>query len=162
MGVEFSTDFTSLNRIELSWFVQVLSNFYWFQGSPGGWGGRWVDRSGDGYGCVGVSHACMHAHTHMHACMHTSMHAHACCKHDKHGCLHVSGHLQISIHVYVCMHACACVGGHPHALRHPPPTWPPPQSCREPKTPKFNKSWTNGDNSILFEDSLPVNTPELI
>ena len=39
---------------------------------------------------------------------------------------------------------------------------PPPQSRREPKTAKFNKSWTNKDNSILFEDSLSLNIPELI
>ena len=77
-------------------------------------------------------------------------------------------------HVY---HACGCmcVGAPPttptpihpppnHPPPHPPnpPTTPHPQSCREPKTPKFNKSWTNRDNSILFEDSLPLNIPELI
>ena len=61
------------------------------------------------------------------------------------------------------MHACTCtcVGGiptTPHSI-HLTPT---PQSHREPKTPKFNKSWTNQDISILFEDSLPLNTPELI
>ena len=31
---------------------------------------------------------------------------------------------------------------------------PAPQSHREPKSPKFNKSWTNQDNLILFQDSL--------
>ena len=53
-------------------------------------------------------------------------------------------------------------GNTPHAPRPPPTHLLPPQSCREPKTPKFNKSWTNWDNSILFEDSLPLNIPELI
>ena len=66
--------------------------------------------------------------------------------------------------IKVCVHvrACACVGDTPHAPRCPPTHLPPPQSRREPKTPKFNKSWTNQDNSILFEDSLPLNIPELI
>ena len=65
----------------------------------------------------------------------------------------------------MCVHACACayLWEHPsmplYAPTHPPA---PPQSRREPKTPKFNKSWTNRDNSILFEDSLPLNIPELI
>ena len=53
----------------------------------------------------------------------------------------------------LCVHT--CVGT-------PPPPSTHPQSCREPKSPKFSKSWTNWDNSILFEDSLPLNTPELI
>ena len=72
----------------------------------------------------------------------------------------------ISIHVFmccmcVCVHVCAwCMcGGHPpcHQMPLTPPTHlPPPQSRREPKTPKFNKSWvTNRDNLILFKDSLP-------
>ena len=53
----------------------------------------------------------------------------------------------ISIHVYMCMHAytcmCTCVGTPPIPVdvpRHPPTHLSPPQSCREPKTPKFNKS----------------------
>ena len=50
----------------------------------------------------------------------------------------------------------------PDAPDTPPTHLPPPQSHREPKTAKFNKSWTNRDNSILFEDSLPLNIPELI
>ena len=70
--------------------------------------------------------------------------------------------------IYVCVHvhACACVEEHPPCPKMPPDTppthLPPPQSRREPKTAKFNKSWTNQDNSILFEDSLPLNIPELI
>ena len=66
----------------------------------------------------------------------------------------------------MCVCACACMcmcgGNTPHAPRCPPTHLPPPQSHREPKTPKFNKSWTNRDNLILFEDSLPLNIPELI
>ena len=68
----------------------------------------------------------------------------------------------------MCMCVCACVHMHVHVWGTPPmhpdaPTqMPPPQSHREAKIPKFNKSWTNQDNSILFEDPLPLNIPELI
>ena len=112
-----------------------------------------------------------------HMCTHTRMHACACTydiignpwdfpKSD--GGSHLHGIIMFTTHalVCVCMRAwacmCTCVGGTPQ----PPPTpiHPPPhpQSCREPKTPKFNKSLTNRENSILFEDSLPLNIPELI
>ena len=137
---EFSKDFKSSNRIEISWLVQVLLNFYWFQGprGGGGWGWGWVLGM-----CVGVPwmYACAHMHTHMH------MHV----KHDKHGCLHVSSHLQF-LYMYTC--ACMHVGTPPMPSDAPDTPHPPahPQSHRESKTPKFNKSWTNRDNSILFED----------
>ena len=168
MGGEFFTDFKSSNGIEISWLVQALSNFYWFWGSTPWGGGGWVHGGGSGYGCVGgvpFTHTCTHAHAHMH--MHVK---HA--NHAKHGCLHVGGHLQF-LYMYTCVYvgvrACACMcvcgGTTPDAPRcpwHPPTHLPPPQSRREPKTAKFNKSWTNQDNSILFKDSLPLNIPELI
>ena len=126
----------------------------------GGWqmgGWRW----GLAWVCRGVFHACPHAD----ACTHMHMHV----KHAKHRCLHVGGHLQFlymykcaCVHVHACTCMCVCVGTPPHAPRCPPTDLPPPQSRREPKTPKFNKSWTNWDNSILLEDSLPLNIPELI
>ena len=152
MDGEFYTDFKSSNRIAISSLVQVLLNFDQFWGSP--WGcGRWVDGSRGGYGCVGghPMPTCMHVHvcTHMHV------------KHDKHGCLHVGGHLQF---LYMHLHVCACVCMFVVIPPMPPDTphpSTPPQSCRKPKTPKFNKSWTNQDISILFENSLPLNTPEL-
>ena len=157
MGGEFFTDFKSSNKIEISWLVQALSNFYWFWGSTPCGGGRWVD--GDGYECAGVSHAHTHACMHAHTCMlnmlimlnmDASMLVAIC---NFYTCIHAC--------MCVCMraHACACVGDTSHAPRYPwqPPTHlSPPQSCREPKTAKFNKSWTNWDNSILFEDSLPL------
>ena len=167
MGGEFFTNFKSSNRIEISWLVEALSNFYWFWGSTplGGWQmGGW---GGGGYRCVW---GCpMHIHMHAHTCTH--MHVkHA--NHAKHGCLHVSGHLQflymytcVYVHVRVCTCVCMC-GGHPPMPPDTPDTpathLPSPQSRREPKTAKFNKSWNNRDNSILFEDSLPLNIPELI
>ena len=167
MGWEFFTDFKSSNRIEISWLVQALSNFYWFWGSTP-WGvADGCMGVGVGMGVWGVSHAHTHAHTYACTCMHVK---HA--NHAKHGCLHVGGHLQflymytwVYVHVRACTCMCVCGVDTPHAPRcpwHPPTHLPPPQSRREPKTPKFNKSWTNQDNSILFKDSLPLNIPELI
>ena len=137
MGGEFFTDFKFSNRIEISWLVQALLNFYWFWGSTPLGDGGWVHGGGGGggYGCVGgVSHAHTHAHTctHMHARMH--MHVkHA--NHAKHGCLHVGGHLQF---LYVCVCACACMRMHVHVwgdtplcpqmpLTPPHPTAPSPE-----------------------------------
>ena len=134
---------------------QILSDS---NGPPPWGGGRWVDGDGGRYGCVGGV-PCMHACTHM--CMHTRT-----CMLNM---LNMDASMLVaicnSINVCVCM--CVCVGTPPHAPRYPqtppPPTHlPPPQSRREPKTPNFNNSWTNRDNSILFEDSLPQNIPELI
>ena len=167
MGAEFFTDFKSFNGIEISWLVWALSNFYWFQGStPWGLADGWMGVE-VGMGVWEVSHSHMHAHACTHACicilnminmvnMDASMSAAIC-------------NFYTCIHVCACMcmyaHVCACMLGHPPCPQMPPDTplhLPPPQSRREPKTPKFNKSWTNRDNSILFEDSLPLNTPELI
>ena len=39
-----------------------------------------------------------------------------------------------------------------------PHPFAPPQSHREPESLKVYESWTNQDNSILFEKSLPLNT----
>ena len=169
MGGEFFTDFKSSKGIEISWLVQALSNFYWFWGSTPWGGGGWVHGGGGGYGCVG---GCpMHTHTHAHACTH----AHTCML-NMLIMLNMDASMSAAIcNFYTCIHvcmcvcvrarACACVGDTPHAPRcpwHPPNHLPPPQSRREPKTAKFNKSWTNWDNSILFKDSLPLNIPELI
>ena len=73
------------------------------------------------------------------------------------------------IHVCVCMFMCECACAHvweyPHAARCPqtplPTHLPLPRAAGNPNT-KFNKSWTNQDISILFEDSLPLNIPEFI
>ena len=120
---------------------------------------------GGGGGCVRGSpmHACMHIH------MHTCTHTHTCMLNMINmdaSMLVAICNFYIYIHVCVCMcmhaHAYAHVWGYPHAPRYQPTNLTPPQSCREPKTPKFNKSWTNQDISILFEDSLPLNTPELM
>ena len=164
MGGEVSTDFKSLSRIEISWLVQVLLNFDWFWGSPRGlWGGcMWV---GGGERVPLYMCTCMRMHTSAHMCIwhHREfpgilpMGAVICMK------------LSLRMHVCACAcvhaHTCAHVWGAPRTTQypHPPtPTPPPPQSCREPKTPKFNNSWTNRDNLILFEDSLPLNIPQLI
>ena len=115
MGV--STDFKSSNRIEISWLVQVLLNFYWFWGSP--WGSGWA------WGWVWVCGGCpMHTCSHMHI------------KHDKHGCLHVGGHLQF-LYMYTCVCVCVCahIWEHPHVSRHPPPICPLPRVTGIPNTP---------------------------
>ena len=167
MGGEFFTDFKSSNRIEISWLVQALSNFYWFWGSTPGRVADGCIGVGVSMGVCGVSHAHTHAHACTHACtcmlnmlimlnMDASMSAAIW---NFYTCIHVC--------MCMCMHVCACVweGTPSHAPRcpwHPPTHLPPPQSRREPKTAKFNKSWTNRDNLILFKDSLPLNIPELI
>ena len=172
MGGEVSIDFKSSNRIEISRLVQVLLNFDWFRGSP--LGGGWV--GGCGWGMV---RGCL-----PHTCTCTCMYTHACMH------MHVWHHRESQVfpqwgqpfawndHVYhvracmcMCVHMCGGTPNHPPppsthppppTIPHPHPPTPHPQSRREPKTPKFNKSWTNRDNSILFEDSLPLNIPELI
>ena len=160
MGGEFSTDSKSSNGIKISQFVQVLSRFYWFGGVPpwgvGGWGWGWMGAP--------PTHVCMCTHMHAHTCMHV--------KHDKHGCLHGGGHLQFSNMFILVFRACACMHMHvhnsrdtPHAPDAPQPICPLPRAAgsrREPKSPRVYKSWTNWDNSILFEKSLPLNIPELI
>ena len=149
MGGEVSTDFKSSNGIEISWLVQVLLNFDWFQGVPP-WGIGGLD-----WGMVGgcPPHTC--THTRMHAC------ARAC---------DIIGNSQgfpqwglpfaIEI-IKIC--ACVCnvhiVGGTPQTP-HPLHSPPQPPDRREPETPKFNK--LELIEISLFEDSLPLNIPELI
>ena len=155
MGGEVSTDFKSSNRIEISRLVQVLLNFEWFRGSPP-WGlrGGWM-----GWGVVRVCTLPTYTHTHACACMHVWHHRES------------PGFPQIqwgrpfawNYHVYhacmcvpACAYMCTCVGAPPT------PIHPPPRAAGSRKHQKFNNSWTNQDNSILFEDSLPLNIPELI
>ena len=97
--------------------------------------GRWVDWLG------GMWKGAPCTHMHMHACMHTptcmlnminmgaSMSVAIC-------------NFYICIHVCVCMHMCVHVcRDTPHAhrcLQTSPTHLSPPQSYREPKSPKFN------------------------
>ena len=115
LGGGVSTDFKSSNRIEISWLVQVLLNFDWFQGSPLGSGGGLVR------GCPP---------THANACTHICVWHHRefpwippmgvaiCMKLSCLPCMHV--------------HACACahMWGAPPTLIHPPPT---PRAAGSPK-----------------------------
>ena len=87
------------------------------------------------------THTCMQAHTR--TCAHTCMHV----EHDKHGRLHGGGHLQFPNMFILAFRACACIHMHvhmsrdtPHAPRCPPTHLLPPQSRREPKSPKVYKS----------------------
>ena len=160
MGGEVSTDFKSSNRIEIFQLVQVLLNFEWFRRCPL-WGvGGWVD--GGGRWWEGASYP--HAHTC--ACTHVHTRAYDIIGNPRdfpksNGGGHLHEITMFTMHACVCMrmHVHMC-GGHPPTSPHPHP--PTPKSCRKPKTPKFDNSWTNQDNSILFEDSLPLNIPELI
>ena len=103
-------------------------------GVPPKGGGRWVDWGGIGFwGCGKMPHAlctCTHACTHTPTCMFNM--------------INMDASMLVAIcNFYTCTHVCAymytCVGTPPM----PPDTpthLPPPQSHREPKTPKFNKS----------------------
>ena len=141
-----SPQISNLQTIEISQLVQVLLNFEWFRGSPlgsgglGGWGWGLVR------GCTPPMCTCTHVWHHRES----------------------PGFPQIqwgrpfawNYHVYhacMCVHACACT-----CVGAPPPPSTHPQEPQEAKTPKFGNSWTNQDNSILFEDSLPLNIPQLI
>ena len=122
MGGEFFTDFKSLNRIEISWFIQVLSNFNWLQGvNP--WG------VGVGMSVWGMSYACMHSHT----CTHTHTYMLNMINMDA-SMLAAICNFYTCIHVHACV--CMCVGT-PHmpppAPRHPQPTCPLPRAARSPK-----------------------------
>ena len=165
MGGGVSTDFKSLNRIKLSQFIQVLLNFYWLWGvPPWGWVGGWLGvRLGGGNPHTYVhTHACMCTHM---MCTHTHIHML--------NMLNMAAAMVVAIFNFltcwfsiscVCMWACMCVHvwGQSPCPRCPHTHLPPPQSCREPKSLTVNKYWTNWDNLILFENSLPLNTPELI
>ena len=121
---------------------------------PGGVADGWM-RVRVGMGVWGVSHADTHACMHAHTCMLSMINM-----------LNMDASMSAAIcNFYTCIHVCVCICVHVGTPPMPPDTpshLPPPQSHREPKTPNFNNSWTNQDNSILFEDSLPLNIPELI
>ena len=132
MDEEVSTNFKSLNGIEISWLVQVLLNFDWFWGSCPLGVGEWVDVGGGWW--EGASH------TWAHACTHT--YSHTCARvydiignsqgfpqwgqpfawnyHVYHACVCVHVHVCMQLHVHMC-------GGHPH-----PPT-PTPRAAGSPK-----------------------------
>ena len=176
-GGSVSTNHKSSNRIELSRLDQVLLKFLWFhmfwptnppihppthQRNTHPWVGNFpqipnlLTESKSHFYWFGRyrPHMCTHTCTHTCTCTctHTCMHV----KHDKHGCLHGGGHLQFPNMFILAFCACACVHN---------PSAPLPRavgSHREPKSPKVYKSWTNHDNSILFEKSLPLNISELI
>ena len=93
-----------------------------------------------GMGVWGVSNA----HTHAHACTHTGTCMLNMLNMDA-SMLVAICNFYTCIHVHTCMCICACVCvymhvGHPPCPQTPPTHLPPPQSCREPKTPKFNRS----------------------
>ena len=77
----------------------------------------------------------MHAHMHMH--VHTCMHARTCML----NMLNMDASMSAAIcNFYTCINVHVCVGGTPPMPPDAPTHLPSPQSRREPKTPKFNKS----------------------
>ena len=129
---------TELKYLDKLKCYRILSDSW---GPPPWGGGGWVDGGGGWHGCVGrcLMHAHTHTHAHTHACtcmlnmlnMDASMSAAIC---NFYTCINVR------VCMCVCARACGCVWGHPPCPQMPPTHLPPPQSCREPKTPKFNKS----------------------
>ena len=93
---------------------------------PGG--GGWVDLGGAGER-VFPTYVQMHVHVcmHMHACVCMTSYG---IPRDSPKCGRPFAWNYHVYHACMCMCACACVWGYPNH--------PHPQSCREPKTPKFN------------------------
>ena len=126
----------SSNRIELSQFVQDLSNFgvlgyLWLWG----WGGWWLG---------GALHTCTCTHTHAHACTYTHAHIHV--KHDNFNCKWLGI-------PYDVIHMCVYPPTTPTHIQ------PPPSPVGDPRNQsKFNSTWTNQDILILFEDLKSVET----
>ena len=141
MGGEFFRDFKSSNGIEISWLVQALSNFNWFQGfTPWGVADGWM-----GWGWVWVCGGCP-MHTYMHTYVHACMHAHTCML-NMINMLNMDASMSAAIcsfiHVCTCVHvhACPCMWGHPPFPQMPPDTHPP--TCPLPRatgSPKHQNS----------------------
>ena len=148
MGGEVSTDFKSSNRFETSRLVQVLLNFDWFWGPPQGLRG-WVDWGGGGKR-VPPTH--VHTHMHTHACM-TSL---GIPRDSPNGGCHLHEIIMFTMYACACAHVCGAPPTTPHPI-HPPP-------LTAAGSPKHQNSTSLEQIEIirLFEDSLPLNIPELI
>ena len=182
MGRGVSTNHKSSNRIELSWFIQVLSHFNRLGGTPpgvggvggcgcgcglvGGWWG-WLDGGGTLSGCLGgwPMHMCMCTHTHTQAHMREQWCHNGIPQDFPMGaaiCMKLS-----CLYMYACAHMCmrACVHAHmcetpPNTLTesHPHPPTNTPQGVDPWNQSKVNTNLTNQDISILFEDFGSLNT----
>ena len=129
----------SLHRFQIfkqNWNISISSSaieFWMILGVPP-WG--WGDGGGGGER-VHLTH--MHMHTHACSCI---WHHREFPRIPPMGvaiCMKLPCLPHMHVHACACMCMCMCVGGTPQ----PPPT---PKSCRKPKIPKFNNSWTNQDN----------------
>ena len=146
-------DHKSSNRIEL--YLKLFKTYCIFSDLVPGSGAR--DLGGWRCGCVWFLPICVHTHTCMYMCMcNAKIYMlrnwkwlltwwYPCLLCSTCVCLCTC----MCISACVCM--CVCVWGFPH-----PPTHP---QGGPPHQYKFNKSWTNWGNSILFEDLKSVETP---
>ena len=151
----------SLHRFQIfkqNWNISISSSAIEFWLIPG------VPLLGGGGGWMWVGEGERVPPTYVH------MHAHACaCAYDiignSQGITQWGSHLHeiimFTMHACMCVHVCAyaCVWEATPTTPHPHPPTP---YHPEPQGAKNNNSWTNRDNSILYEDSLPLNIPELI
>ena len=143
----------SSNRIELSQLVQWLIEFSCF-GFPVALGkGQVGGGLSGGMGSV-PTHVYMYAHTH--TCTYAHVYMYRNCKWLppwRHPCLSC----------LTCM--CACVYMHVCVVHGAPPTPTPiyPHTTPRGRTTrirkKFNNTWTNQDNFILFKDLKSVENP---
>ena len=110
------TDFKCSNWIELSQFIQVLLNFYWFDGSSlgGGVDGWVVVRVCQGvWGSECPTHVCTHTYTHACACIHKWW-----CHNGNHQGKPITMGAAICMKLsclYMCVSVCACA----HVCREP-------------------------------------------
>ena len=131
----------------MSRFIQDLLNFCF-----GPWGGgRWV---GGIWGHLG-EWECHHMHAHACKCMYRNCKWPPTWRHPCLSCL-------TCMCMYVCMHVCmGYPSTHPYPSQ-PSSTHPPPPIGNPRNWSKFNKSCTNQDISILFEDLKSVeNSPHM-
>ena len=153
----------SLNRIKLSRLVQDLLNFgvlasLRLSGLGGGFGWGW-----EVFGrCPPHTYTCMctHACTHTYTCVVNMI---ISCKWlppmgESLGIPYDVICACACMHVLVCAHVCGVPSHHPHPH---PPTPHPPEGDQWNQS-KFNRTWTNWDISILFEDLKSLETSPLM
>ena len=161
MGQEISTDYKSSNRIDIYLdSFKFYCNFRHLGPLALGEGAGGLGVSGSmGLSPHACTHMCMHAHMHMHMLnMLINMIP------MKVAICNFFTYMYILACTCVCVHACMhiCMWGHPHIPRYPLPSCSSPRTTGGPNQCKSNKTWTNQDNSIPFEDLGPLQFSGLI